>query len=118
MNEDLKTPYELFGIECGKGWKSLYQPILDRIEEINRETESNIVPTQIKEKFGRLVFYLNEENDELSKMIKNVFEKSSHICENCGKPTETIDDGGWLYTLCKDCYDGYKRRTQELMNKG
>ena len=26
--KDLKTPWELFGVECGEGWFSLIEPIL------------------------------------------------------------------------------------------
>ena len=45
-------PYELFGIECGEGWKPLYQPILDYIDRYNEDHEEKIEIHQIKEKFG------------------------------------------------------------------
>ena len=30
--EKIPTPWELFHIECGKGWESLYKPIFEYIE--------------------------------------------------------------------------------------
>jgi hypothetical protein len=109
MNK-LKTPYELFGIECGKGWKPLYQPILDRVEEINKETDDKIFITQVKEKFGRLEVYLSRYTDELMRMRNEASEKSSHICENCGKPAETMIVGGWYYPLCNYCYEKHLKK--------
>ena len=115
MNK-LKTPYELFGIECGEGWKDLYQPILDKIYEINKETGKNIVPTQIKEKFGRLEVYLNETTPELTAMIQEASEKSSHVCENCGKPAEAIKESdGWIYQFCDECYNKYCEHFKEII---
>jgi len=110
-----KTPYELFGIEAGTGWKPLYQPILDRIDKINKETGSKIVPTQVKEKFGRLEFYLSESNSELQEMINEASEKSSHICENCGKSAETMNVNGWLYPFCTECYEKFCNHFNELI---
>lgn len=52
-NEKLQTPYELFGVECGDGWKGLLKPIFDYIEKYNSEhTKNPIVIEQVKEKFG------------------------------------------------------------------
>ena len=34
-----KWSYELFGIECGEGWKGLYQPIIDYIDKYNEDHE-------------------------------------------------------------------------------
>jgi len=36
-----KHPYELFGIECDKGWEKLYQPIIDYIEDYNKDKEGD-----------------------------------------------------------------------------
>lgn len=49
-----KWPYELFGIECGKGWEHLYQPLIDYVEKYNVGKEGNdrMEIHQIKEKFG------------------------------------------------------------------
>ena len=39
-NDKLQTPYELFGVECGDGWKGLLKPIFDYIEKYNSEPVS------------------------------------------------------------------------------
>ena len=110
-----RTPYELFGIECGKGWRSLYQPILNRVNEINESVEDHIEITQVKEKFGRLEIYLDRYTDELLAMIKEASEASSHVCEECGEPAETTEVGGWIYQLCDKCYDNFKERTNKIL---
>ena len=35
--EDLKTPWELFGVECGEGWFPLIEPILQYIQSYNKD---------------------------------------------------------------------------------
>lgn len=109
------TPYELFGIECGKGWRSLYQPILDRVNEINESGENHIEVTQVKEKFGRLEIYLDRYTDELLDMIKKASEASGHLCEECGEPAEPTDAGGWVYQLCDKCYKKFQDKTNKIL---
>ena len=71
-DEKPKWPYELFGIECGDGWKQLYQPIIDYIDEYNKtHNDKPIEIHQIKEKFGGLCFYTNFKTDELRSMIED-----------------------------------------------
>ena len=45
--------YELFGVECGQGWRELYNPIFKYIEEYNKDKpdEEKIHPLQVKEKW-------------------------------------------------------------------
>lgn len=105
----LKTPYELFGVECGKGWESLYQPILDKVEEINKKDPDNPIEIlQIKEKFGQLMIYLSRYTPELTEMCMDASEKSNHICEECGKPAEPRTCDYWIYQLCDECYEKFK----------
>jgi hypothetical protein len=110
-----RTPYELFGIECGKGWRSLYQPILDKIKEINESSDDRIEVTQVKEKFGRLEIYLDRYTDELLDMINEASEASGCMCEECGEPAEPSEVGGWIYQLCDKCYDKYLNKTKEIL---
>jgi hypothetical protein len=61
---------------------------------------------QIKEKFGGLRFYCdNEWGLEESKLE----ERSLTICEECGAPGE-IRDTGWWKTLCDSCAETRFRR--------
>ena len=101
---ELKYPYELFGVECGPGWKSLYQPIIDYVEMYNKEHESKIEITQIKEKFAGLRIYVDNPTEELKLMIYEAESKSFYMCEDCGS-TENIGTigSGWYRTLCRNC---------------
>lgn len=102
----MKTAYELFGVEVEDGWKQLYQPIIDYIEEYNKSTNNPIEINQIKEKFGGIRIYLSYYTPELDKMIDEAEEKSFSICECCGKHIDNqIIKNYWIYPLCEDCYE-------------
>ena len=109
-------PYELFGIECGEGWKELYQPIIDYINKYNEEHDDKFEIHQIKEKFGYLCFYVNKYNDELRQMIRDAEEKSYHTCEVCGKHIDKpINENYWIYAECEDCHNKWKENRQKAM---
>lgn len=96
-----ETPYELFGIECGDGWSSIIQPILDYIRE-NPEIEI----LQIKEKWGGLRIYTGGTTKELDKMIRDAEEESYRVCEICGSREHVGQTcGRWTITICKDCLE-------------
>ena len=102
-----QTPYELFGIECGDGWRHLYQPIIDYINDYNKDKndDEKIEILQIKEKFASLRFYCNFYTDELLKMIREAEEESQHTCEICGKHIDgPIVEHYWWYAECEDCH--------------
>jgi hypothetical protein len=104
--KNLKTPYQLFGVECGKGWQKLYTPIFEYIEEYNKDKDEfdKIQVLQCKEKFGYLRIYTNFTDDKLAKMITEASAKSMKTCEMCGKKgTQRLHDG-YIYTLCDDCF--------------
>lgn len=101
----IKHPYELFGIECGKGWHSLLKPIFDYIEKYNQDKteEDKIKIQQIKEKFGGLRVYTNFHTDELDEIISNAEDESFSTCETCGTKKNVGSTVGWMSTCCKDC---------------
>lgn len=105
-----KHPYELFGIECNKGWSKLYQPLIEVCKQ------NNIAILQIKEKFGGLRFYIAgtpEGLDWIQDLIDIVEEQSFYTCEDCGIVKGVYKNGkesivtttgkGWILTLCEDC---------------
>ena len=92
-----KSPIELFGVECGHGWARLIEPI------VAAARDNNIEILQIKEKFGGLRVYLGTAPDWLHDMCNLMEDLSYHVCEDCGKPG-IIRDGGWVRTLCEECY--------------
>ena len=110
----MNTCYELFGIECGDGWKPLYQPIIDYINEYNKDKKGldRMEIHQIKEKFGGLRVYLNFYDETVRNMIAKAEEDSFHICENCGKHIDEpiINKYYWIYPLCKECYEVEKSK--------
>lgn len=99
-------PIELFGIECGIGWKNLYEPIIEWIKNynVNKPKEEQIEIHQIKEKFGGLRFYCNFYTDELIEMIRNAEKESFRTCEFCGtKENVGHTVSGWYTTCCENC---------------
>ena len=107
-------PYEMFGVECGEGWKDIYQPIIDFVTKYNElyNPDSVIEITQIKEKFGGLRVYWGGENvpqavqNELTDMICKAENKAYCTCEICGSTERvgiTVD--GWYTTLCQKCIE-------------
>lgn len=101
----LKTPMELFGVECGKGWYPLIEPIFKYIDEYNssRVVTEHITVTQVKEKWGFLHIYADGANDELDRMIDQAENLSKTICEECGNPGSIRNINGWYWTLCDSC---------------
>ncbi len=85
----------------GKGWWSL----LDEAKEKLKEQGAKII--DYKEKYGELIICTDIINDEINKITDDIEEKSSHICEFCGKEGHTVEMknglGGWLKTVCLDC---------------
>ena len=99
-------PFDLFGVECGEGWKCLYEPIIEWIKNynINKDKEQQIEIHQIKEKFGGLRFYCNFYTDELKEMIREAEQESFRTCEFCGtKENVGHTVSGWYTTCCENC---------------
>lgn len=98
--------FDLFGAECGEGWKCLYEPIIEWIKNynINKAKEQQIEIHQIKEKFGGLRFYCNFYTDELKEMIRKAEQESFRTCEFCGtKENVGHTISGWYKTYCEKC---------------
>lgn len=103
--DKLKTPWELFGVECGKGWFPLIEPILQYIQSYNKDKseENKIVVYQIKEKFGTLRLEIGNYPEELNKLVEEAEKSSATTCEKCGAPASLRKYRGWYKTLCDDC---------------
>ena len=105
-NNNIKMPFELFGVECGKGWYKLIKPIFDYIEDYNKDKDekNKIVVLQCKEKWGGLRIYISHGPDELHKMIDEAEDKSYGVCEDCGSEEDVgMRLSGWYTTMCLDC---------------
>lgn len=113
MYNELKEPIELFGYECGDGWLPLIEEAKKFIDDWNEkhydENENHngekLAFTQVKEKFGMLTIYCNFYPDNLHEKIFDLEQRSTKICERCGKTDGTTCESshGWIYTLCPEC---------------
>jgi hypothetical protein len=67
---------------------------------------SQVVATQVKEKYGTLRFYYAGGDDTIDGMVSMAEAMSSRVCETCGAPGE-IRLGAWMRTAC-DLHNPYK----------
>lgn len=89
----LKFYGEDFYFECQEGWYDLLFEAGERIESICDfyNIKNTFKATQVKEKFGSLRIYYEEENipsfisKQVSKIIEDIEIRSINICEICGK---------------------------------
>ena len=86
-----------FGIECGDGWYELIDDLCSKLQHYDVEA------VQVKEKFGTLRFYLDYYPEGVDQLVEEAEERSSTICEYCGKSGRTVNIGNWLYTVCEEC---------------
>jgi hypothetical protein len=94
------------GFECDDGWFEIIWELSEKLEnEILKlpEHERTYYKAQkVKEKFGELRFYITETNDAIYQLIKEAENKSSHICETCGKGG-IIRGRKWVHVSCDEC---------------
>jgi len=94
---------QFFGFECGDGWFDLLDYLCGAIKEYTYDSDELTVD-QVKEKFGRLRFYLSREDDVLHGMVSMAEYMSGRICETCGHRGKTRG-GSWMVTLCDKHHD-------------
>jgi len=106
---DMKETCMCWGFDCGNGWYKLIREASEKLEPLiaqyKKEHPGDYHPraVQVKEKFGTLRFYMSSETDEMGMILTEVEDKSDTICEECGSVGE-LRTGGWLKTLCANCY--------------
>lgn len=123
--------YGAFGCECDDGWYELLYGLCGEITEAYKKHGApvDIVIDQIKEKYGTLRFYYHHEEAEgglnaidfpegstrfsqddidlrreISGIVDKWEEKSSEVCEKCGRAGVLREDLQWIQTLCDECY--------------
>ena len=127
--DDERNIYCSYGFECEGGWYQLLDECCDSITELyaRRGIEPDaidLVPNQIKEKYGTLRFYYSYKessvdsktsNNSADDQMRNLREEindiissfeilSSHICERCGSEGSLRDIAGCHRTLCGACF--------------
>lgn len=60
---------------------------------------------QIKEKYGGLRFYYSGGTEAISGMVYLAESLSYSICETCGTTKNVGSTSGWIYTICKTCWN-------------
>lgn len=89
----------------GKGWYRLVREVMLAIDKYNFDHPDGdqVHIRYVKEKWGMLRIEVDSWPPEIGDLIQDVEERSSTICEECGKEGSTFDYHGWIYTLCDDC---------------
>lgn len=118
-NADMKTTAMCWGFEHDDGWFWLLDQLCGSIQsyiDINNkhrngdEQISQVVATQVKEKFGRLCFYYNGGDEYIDGMVSLAEDMSGNICENCGTTKDVGVTSEWISTICKDCHSKIDNR--------
>lgn len=90
----------------GDGWLGLINDlcfVLDsHISTLPEELQDQIHAVQIKEKFGKLRFYMNHETPYIDGAIALAELSSGHTCELCGRNGKVQNFSGWYRCLCED----------------
>ena len=106
-----KAPYQLFGVECREGWAGLYQPLIERC------LNERVRILQVKQKLGRLGFYVDGGCRALLEAIIEAECRSVQICELCGEPGRQRA-GDYILTLCDRHATGGTRAAEALSRRG
>jgi len=98
-----------FGLQCGPGWDPLIALLCEQLDLVLvRSGKGTIGISQIKEKFGTLLFYYDPQgiNDcwlqEISGVVELFQIASQRVCEVCGQPGR-LRRKNWSRTLCESC---------------
>jgi hypothetical protein len=102
---------QFWGFECGDGWFDLLDYLCGSLLTYTYGDEE-IYVDQVKEKFGRLRFYLSREDDVMHGMVSMAEHMSGQICETCGERGETRG-GSWMVTLCDEHHEARIARLAE-----
>jgi len=96
-----------FEFECGDGWYWLIDQLCNTIQnylDSNKHLKlEQVEATQVKEKFGRLSFYIYGGDETIRGMIWLAESMSYNICEICGSTEDITQSSGWVYTRCSKC---------------
>lgn len=100
-----------WGFSCNDGWYALIRNLCFLIMEdckgtTEKPAQKPPVAIQVKEKFGRLRFYVKNATDTQRNFIRFAESMSNHICEYCGTTADVFQTtNGWVRTTCKTCED-------------
>ena len=105
-------------LECHPGWHLLLENLIStieyeilRIKELDPVIAEQIYAVQIKQKFGGLRFYMNQNTPYISGAINLAEIMSTRTCELCGAVAPgTRSIGGWVNCYCDKCYEKARQK--------
>lgn len=80
---------------CPPGWRKLLEETLEKCVAAGWNKRGL---AQIKEKFGRLVVYIDGTTNEIDTILSHTEYLSGHLCQDCGKEAKHGNYG----TFCED----------------
>lgn len=111
----------MIGNSVNEGWYQLLFELSARLDllvksHIAEHPEDKTPPTalQVKEKFGRLRFYMSKPTEEMSDLLYEYECKSNTICERCGEPGNLYSINNWLKTVCAECHAKILSKVNEV----
>ena len=106
-HESMQKTAMCWGFECDDGWYWLIDQLCSNIQSYIDDNPhkkiSQVVATQVKEKFGGLRFYYEGGDSLIGGMVWLAESMSEHICESCGSIEHIGHTTGWIRTVCKKC---------------
>jgi hypothetical protein len=94
--------------EFRAGWRPMIWRLSDKLEALIAfmDCPADELPycVQVKEKYGTLRFYMSTSTQEMDALIESAQDESGMTCEICGMMGKTRY-GGWVSTLCDDCFN-------------
>lgn len=87
--------------EVGSGWGNIISRLVMDLYALGWDGRVG----QVKEKWGGLRFYVDEETDAMIDRITEAEEESFETCEQCGTKEDvtTVGRPVWRKTLCYTC---------------
>lgn len=92
--------------ECGNGWFALLWQLSAQLDTLIAALptvdQDAYAPTNIKEKFGGLRFYLTKRTPEMDRAIRQAEGESIRTCEQCGMPGMRLKQDQLILTRCPE----------------
>lgn len=104
-------PIQEFGFEINKGWHPLLKELSIKLEslimQIPEPERHEYYVSQVKQKYGSLLYYMEKSNLEMSQLINTAEHQADQTCEFCGKMGK-LRSTFWIRVLCDKHYDDFK----------
>lgn len=93
-----------WGIECGDGWFYILDVLCQRLQFFTEQHGApQVIVSQIKEKWGGLRFYSKVALSPEQRAVVGMAQAMSfRVCDQCGRPGETLVSGFLHVTRCSE----------------